>query len=79
MKAPDGGFCNLVGWVATVGEKMAGDESEGSEVEADYLFSVEVLDAALAAVDLPYGEPSCKQKRVEALAKLNELVKEIRP
>lgn len=74
-----GGFCNLVGSISTLAEKLADEQPEDSQAERDYLFAAEVMDAALAAVDLNYGERSSKRGREEALAKLRELVAEIKP
>lgn len=73
-----GGFCNLVGCLVTLCGRMTDTTPEGSEAEADWLFAEQVMDAALSAVDLCYGEESRQSKREKALAAFRELVAELK-
>lgn len=73
-----GGFCNLVGCLATLCGRMTDTTPEDSEAEADWLFAEQVMDAALNAVDLNYGERSNKKAREKALAAFKELVEGIK-
>ena len=72
-----GGFCNLVAACAVVAERLAADAEDDGAVE-DYVFASEVLEAVQSALDLNYGSRSSKAGRKEALAKLMELIGEIR-
>ena len=74
----NGGFTNLLACVSNLAEKLADESPEFSKEDANWRFRMEVMDAAMHACDLNVREAG-KKDRAEALAKLRELVGEIKP